>query len=393
MTQIQISKKYGADVQMYPKKDGDITYYACYLDPNYLDRNGRPMRKRVRVGNHSEGITQAKVKSKSIELSLKAERGEILDKVPFRKEKYTLAQLAEIYFAYMRKTKLTLDDEEKNKRVETNIKNDESRFRLHLNIFSNRNPEEIDDEEIEEHTLFLRQRPLSESTVNSVLTLMLSIYNLSIKKKLITTKPVIQKITGFDNTRERFLTLIEINQLKEATANNLIIDMFVKLSLSTGGRLETIRHIKVKDINFDTNTIILNDFKSSASGSNNLRYYGYFNQSIKTQLMDFVKGKSYNDYIFAKSDNQTLFGKEYFQNHLRKIFDTLFNKGINENDRKHRIVVHSLRHTFASHLAINGTPIYKIQVLMNHATPKMTQRYAKLSPEFGIAEVNKLSFL
>ena len=50
-------------------------------------------------------------------------------------------------------------------------------------------------------------------------------------------------------------------------------------------------------------------------------------------------------------------------------------------------------YTFASHLAINGTPIYKIQILMNHATPKMTQRYAKLSPEFGIAEVNKLSFL
>lgn len=109
--------------------------------------------------------------------------------------------------------------------------------------------------------------------------------------------------------------------------------------------------------------------------------------------MDFVKGKNYNDYIFAKSDNQTLFGREYFQDHLRKIFNLLFNKGIDENDRKHRIVVHSLRHTFASHLAINGTPIYKIQVLMNHATPKMTQRYAKLSPEFGIAEVNKLSFL
>ena len=30
------------------------------------------------------------------------------------------------------------------------------------------------------------------------------------------------------------------------------------------------------------------------------------------------------------------------------------------------VVIHSLRHTFASHLAINGTPIFTVQKLMNH---------------------------
>jgi len=30
------------------------------------------------------------------------------------------------------------------------------------------------------------------------------------------------------------------------------------------------------------------------------------------------------------------------------------------NDRKNRVVIHALRHTFASHLAINGTPIFTI---------------------------------
>ncbi|WP_130234591.1 tyrosine-type recombinase/integrase [Malaciobacter pacificus] len=41
----------------------------------------------------------------------------------------------------------------------------------------------------------------------------------------------------------------------------------------------------------------------------------------------------------------------------------LFNDDIDKNDRKNKIVFHSLRHTFASHLAINGTPIFKIQKL------------------------------
>ncbi|MCG3674314.1 tyrosine-type recombinase/integrase [Aliarcobacter butzleri] len=52
-------------------------------------------------------------------------------------------------------------------------------------------------------------------------------------------------------------------------------------------------------------------------------------------------------------------------------------------NRKNKIVFHSLRHTFASHLAINGTPIFTIQKLMNHKDIRMTLRYAKLSPDSG----------
>ncbi|RXK14565.1 hypothetical protein CP965_03720 [Halarcobacter mediterraneus] len=51
---------------------------------------------------------------------------------------------------------------------------------------------------------------------------------------------------------------------------------------------------------------------------------------------------------------------------LRALLNDLFNKDIEENDRKNKIVFHTLRHTFASHLAINGTPIFTIQKLMNH---------------------------
>ncbi|MCG3669076.1 tyrosine-type recombinase/integrase [Aliarcobacter butzleri] len=53
------------------------------------------------------------------------------------------------------------------------------------------------------------------------------------------------------------------------------------------------------------------------------------------------------------------------------------------NDSKNKIVFHSLRLTFASYLAINGTPIFTIQKLMNHKDIRMTLRYAKLSPDSG----------
>ena len=75
---------------------------------------------------------------------------------------------------------------------------------------------------------------------------------------------------------------------------------------------------------------------------------------------------------------------------LRNKLDELFNHGIDFDDRKNKIVFHSLRHTFASHLAINGTPIFTIQKLMNHKDIKMTLRYAKLSPDSGRDAVSNL---
>ena len=278
-------------------------------------------------------------------------------------------------------------------RFEKNIKNDESRLKNHLVCFLNRNPDSIDNEEINEHKMSLRANRLSDSTINSVLTLLSAILNLGIEKKLISIKPTIKKIKGIENSRERFLTISEIEKLKAKIADKPIIDIFVKLSLSTGARLDTIRHIKVKDINFETKTIILNNYKRTSSGSSGSRYYGYFSESISAQLKEFIKDKGFNEYIFPSKLSNFPLGQKYFQESLKPILDELFNQGIALDDRKHRIVIHSFRHTFASHLAINGTPLYKIQMLMNHSTPKMTQRYAKLDPSFGLAEINKLSFI
>jgi integrase len=52
---------------------------------------------------------------------------------------------------------------------------------------------------------------------------------------------------------------------------------------------------------------------------------------------------------------------------------------------------HVLRHTFASHLAMAGTPMRVIQDSLGHTTQKMTMRYAHLSPHTFENEIKKLN--
>ena len=74
---------------------------------------------------------------------------------------------------------------------------------------------------------------------------------------------------------------------------------------------------------------------------------------------------------------------------INEIID-LFNVDLGVRDTKNRVVIHTLRHTFASQLAIAGVPILTIQKLMNHADIAQTMRYAKLAPDQGIEAVKVL---
>ena len=145
-----------------------------------------------------------------------------------------------------------------------------------------------------------------------------------------------------------------------------------------GGRLETIYNIKKKDINLQDGTITLYDFKRE------MTYTSFISDELKKDLAEYTKDMIANSRVINTSSSRII------QRNLKKPLDRLFNEGLAINDRKNRAVPHTLRHTFASHLAINSIPIFTIKELMNHADIDMTMRYAKLSPNNGKVAIQGL---
>jgi len=101
-------------------------------------------------------------------------------------------------------------------------------------------------------------------------------------------------------------------------------------------------------------------------------------------IKGYLKELKINDYVVSFKDaHATKLTQRNLQHRIKPLLDELFNKGLDTKDAKNRAVIHTFRHTFASHLAINGVPIFTIKELMNHAKIEQTIRYAKLSPENG----------
>jgi len=177
--------------------------------------------------------------------------------------------------------------------------------------------------------------------------------------------------------RDRFLTEEEVKQLKDAISElHPELKLYVVLALSTGARLGAIMSIKAKDIS--DNKITLVDEKDG-----NERYTAYLNPETKALIEDTVKNLRPNDSIFTLT-------KTSLQKRLQRVLNKLFNEDLESSDRVNRVVVHTLRHTFASQLVMRGTPLVIVQNLLNHSELETTARYAHLAPDAGMDAVMEL---
>jgi len=224
------------------------------------------------------------------------------------------------------------------------------------------------------------------STIKQYRGILSHLYNLASETELHGHKvfsgpsPVLGvKVPKIRNARERFLTAKEAEDLIAAAKKLSNRDMHdcIVLSLNTGLRLGELRRMEWPDVDMTHAMLTVRDEAHRKPGG-------------KVPLNDTALAIFKARRRIRKEGNVGLvfppilgqFTRCNLTHAFRDLVDSLgFNDGLKPDDRARRIVFHSLRHTFASWLAIGGTDIYRIQRLMRHKTITMTMRYAHLIPD------------
>ncbi|MSO22093.1 MAG: site-specific integrase [Acidobacteria bacterium] len=174
------------------------------------------------------------------------------------------------------------------------------------------------------------------------------------------------KLPRVPEGRTRYLTPLELKAALDAAPDWMKAPM--ALAAFTGMRRGELLALRWLDVDMPTRRLYLRDTKNGS-----LRVL-VLNELAVRVLARLPEGGP-SDPVLAGVDPQHL------TVYTRRIFARL---GI------HDASFHSLRHTAASWLAMQGVDLYAIGQLLGHKTPRMTQRYAHLSPQYMAGAVGKL---
>jgi integrase len=324
------------------------------------------------MGKKSEGITEVYANAKRNELISKLRHGELPPQLERRhkKELRTFDSVAQEVYA----------DKALHNRANTRAK---QRYEKHLQPFLGKKG--IEEITVDDLKSIQRKKAAAYApkSVNNIMGEISVIFNFAIKKGYITASPMkqVDKLK-VDNRRERFLSIEEIKLLLETVHDDDQLHTFVLLAVHTGARVGALCKLKAGDIDFTHGTITMLDEKNAET------YTCYLEDATLIAMLhkrieqvgrklpvldDGLSEANLTDRVKRKAG---------------KVLNDLFSD--EDTDAKMKVVVHTLRHTFASHLAINGVPILTIQKLMNHKDINQTMRYAKLAPDSGRDAISKL---
>ncbi len=136
----------------------------------------------------------------------------------------------------------------------------------------------------------------------------------------------------------------------EVTAN-LKHNTILKLCYGMGLRVSEIVNLKIKDIDSRNMQVFVERGKGKKDRYVNLP------QSVLEQLREYYKAYRPRTYLFEGQ-----FGEQYSIRSTQQVFKNALRKaGINKD-----VGIHSLRHSYATHLLEQGTDIRFIQELLGH---------------------------
>ncbi len=136
------------------------------------------------------------------------------------------------------------------------------------------------------------------------------------------------------------------------------------LIYSGGLRLSEVVNLKITDIDSKRNLILIRESKGKKDRTTLL------SQALLELLRDYYREYKPENYLFE--------GQKGGQYSVRSV-QNIFRMALSKSGIKKHATVHTLRHSFATHLLERGTDLRYIQELLGHANSKTTEIYTHIT--------------
>lgn len=261
-------------------------------------------------------------------------------------------------------------------------RHDRCTYRIHLQgRFSGKTLDQVVPLDLERMKDDLHREGKAAATIKHCLVLVRQLFNKAIAWELWEGRNPVSaiKLPKLNNERQRFLTVEEAERLMaELEKRSPQTRNIAFLSLYTGLRAGEIFGLKWHDVD-SKNGII------HVTGKGGGQEKVYMTDSVK-RLFDQIGEGNPDDPVFKVRGG----GKEHIKEVSKAFFKAVESAGLNEGivDPLQKVTFHTLRHTFASWLALRGTPLFTIRELMRHKDIRMTMRYSHLIPDHKREAIN-----
>ncbi|HED38742.1 MAG TPA: hypothetical protein ENI76_10950 [Ignavibacteria bacterium] len=244
---------------------------------------------------------------------------------------------------------------------EQTIKSYYSALKLFLDWVSQSNLDKVTDKAITNYLYYCKTtRKYSFSSMKLVIASIRYFYIKVLKKNIPEALNIEIKKPSILPT---VLSVKEISKIIEVT-KNLKHKTMLLLIYSGGLRLGELLNLKIEDIDSESMKIHVRNAKGRKDR------YIMLSGNVLNLLREYYKVYKPTEYIFEGRN-----GGKYSPKSVQSVFKrSLIKAGI-----KKKATVHTLRHSFATHLLDEGTDIRYIQELLGHKRLETTQIYTHVS--------------
>lgn len=236
-----------------------------------------------------------------------------------------------------------------------------SNFISFMLFFKDKPVDILTHEDIRSYLLYkIKFHHISESTQNTIVNAIKFYYEQVLKRErfvIYDLRPKkTHKLPGFLSKEEVTKLLNSLDNLKHKT--------ILRLIYSSGLRLGELIRLKVHDIKTDQNIILIKCAKGKKDRITML------SPKIKQLLTTYKEQYKPKYWLF---EGQT--GGQYSERSVQQIMQqALIKSGIDSH-----ATVHTLRHSFATHLVLNGVNLRAVQEYLGHASSKTTEIYTHIT--------------